>query len=96
MSNGGRSADADTPARRSDVEWVELDGEAVLYDPRSQTLHQLNAGAAAVWAALDGSTTTSQITHLIEGAYQGAKDAIARDVAAVIRRFRRSNLLRRQ
>jgi len=94
MSNGGRSPDADMPARRTDVEWVELDGEAVLYDPRSHMLHRLNVGAATVWAALDGSTTTSEITHAIEEAYVGANDAIARDVAAAIQRFRRSNLLR--
>jgi Coenzyme PQQ synthesis protein D (PqqD) len=93
MSNGDRLSDAEMPARRSDVEWVELGGEAVLYDPRSQTLHRLNVGAAAVWVALDGTTTEGEITDAIEEAYLGARNAIARDVTAAIQRFRRSNLL---
>jgi hypothetical protein len=41
--------------RRPDVEWLELDGEAVLYDPTAHALHRLNTGATAVWAASDGT-----------------------------------------
>jgi Coenzyme PQQ synthesis protein D (PqqD) len=77
------------------VEWVEVDGEAVLYDPTQHTLHRLNRGAAAVRAACDGTVSSEQITHGIEGAYSSPRRAIARDVPDVIARFRRLSLLRR-
>jgi hypothetical protein len=76
-----------------DVEWIELDNEAVLYDPRSRTLHGLNAAAAAVWAACDGSATIKEISRALEGAYDGTVAAIEGDVRSLIARFRRLNLL---
>lgn len=70
------------PARRADVEWVELDGDAVLYDPAAHVLHRLNPEAAAVWAACDGRTTAEGIIGAIDDAYAGSSEAIARDVPA--------------
>ena len=94
MTTTDPSRDADTPARRPDVEWVELDGEAVLYDPPAQVMHVLNSGAAAVWRACDGVTSADEITRAIDDAYSGPHRTIARDVPAVIGRFRRLGLLR--
>jgi hypothetical protein len=85
---------ADGPARRPDVEWITFDGEAVLYDPTAHTLHRLNAGATAVWAACDGTVPMDRITSAIEDAYSGSPGEIARDVPAVIAQFRRLGLLR--
>jgi len=83
----------DVPARRPDVEWVELDGEAVLYDPTVSMLHRLNRGAAAVWAACDGIVSSDEITRAIAGARAGSSQEIARDVSAAINRLRRLGLL---
>jgi hypothetical protein len=95
MTSVDRSRDADRPTRRPDVEWVTLDGEAVLYDPTGHTLHRLNAAATAVWAACDGRATPAEIIQVIDGTYEGSPQEIARDVPAVIDRFRRLGLLRR-
>jgi hypothetical protein len=94
MTNADRSRAVDFPARRVDVEWVELDGEVVLYDPTTQVLHHLNPGAAVVWASCDGSTSVAQIMREIDDAYIGRRHEIARDVRTVISRFRRLGLLR--
>jgi hypothetical protein len=93
MSSAHPMRDTAIPVRRADVEWVVLDGEAVLYDPSAHTLHRLNAGAAAVWTACDGTASQGQITRTIEDAYPGSEGVIARDVPAVIESFRRSSLL---
>jgi Coenzyme PQQ synthesis protein D (PqqD) len=93
VSHGRGSRECAAPRRRVDVEWIELDGEAVLYDPRSMTLHRLNAAAAAVWAACDGSATTEEISRALEGVYDGPSAAIEGDVRGLIARFRRLNLL---
>jgi hypothetical protein len=93
MTSPDCSRYAACPARRPEVEWVELDGEAVLYDPTTQVLHRLNRGAAAVWAACDGTSSADEITRAIDDAYSGPRGAIARDVPAVISRFRGLGLL---
>jgi hypothetical protein len=94
MTTSDPSPRTRVPARRADVEWVELDGEAVLYDPKAQVLHRLNTGAAAVWAACDGKVSVEQITRAIERNYSGPRDAITRDVAAALDELRRLGLLR--
>jgi hypothetical protein len=95
MTGVESSREADRPTRRPDVEWVTLDGEAVLYDPTGHILHRLNAAATAVWASCDGSAPWDRITSAIENAYSGPPGEIARDVSAVIDRFRRLGLLLR-
>jgi Coenzyme PQQ synthesis protein D (PqqD) len=94
MTNSTGSSGAAVPARRPDVEWVELDEDAVLYDPSAHTVHRLNSTAATVWKACDGNASEIEIARAIERVYPGSDDAIARDIAAVIARFRRLNLLR--
>jgi len=64
-------------------------------DPTAHVLHRLNAGATAVWAACDGTAPMDRITRAIEDVYSGPPGDIARDVAAVIDRFRRLGLLQR-
>jgi hypothetical protein len=44
MTSADPSGEADPPARRPDVEWVELDGDVVLYHPTLHMLHRLNTG----------------------------------------------------
>jgi hypothetical protein len=95
MICASHSFGVDIPMRRSDVEWVELDGEAVLYDPRAHTLHRLNASAATVWRACDGTAAPDQITRAIEDGYSGSRGSIAPDVSDVIAQFRRLGLLER-
>jgi hypothetical protein len=85
---------AEPPARRSDVEWVVLDGETVLYDPRANKMHWLNVSAAAVWDACDGTASVDQIVDAIEADFAGQRNEIDRDVPAIIERFRRLGLLR--
>jgi hypothetical protein len=94
MTSPDSSRFAAFPARRPGVEWVELDGEAVLYDPTTQVLHRLNRGAAAVWAACDGTSSADEIIRALDDAHSGSRRAIARDVPAVINRFRGLGLLR--
>jgi Coenzyme PQQ synthesis protein D (PqqD) len=92
IADSSRSADG--PARRPDVEWVTLDGEAVLYDPTAHALHRLNTSATAVWAACDGTAPLGRITTAIEDVYSAPPGEIAREVPAVIAQFRRLGLLR--
>jgi Coenzyme PQQ synthesis protein D (PqqD) len=86
-------AEADMPVRRQDVEWVELDGEVVTYDPETETLHRLNGSAARVWTACDGSMSIEGIAHAMQARFTGSDQAIDRDVRHLIRRFQRLRLL---
>lgn len=93
MSRLNRPDDAAVPLRRPDVEWIELDGEAVVHDPRTGSLHRLNASAASVWAASDGSSTVDDIVGAMRETYAGHDNAIAHDVHEALTQLRREGLL---
>ena len=83
----------DVPLRRADVESVELDGEMVVHDPRSGTLHLLNESAASVWAACDGSTTVAAIVRAMQETHAGPADEIAHDVDRALTELRSQGLV---
>jgi len=43
-----------SPSRRAGVHWVEVDGDVVVTDPDSRSVHVLRGAAAAVWQLIDG------------------------------------------
>ena len=83
----------DRPVRRPDVEWVDLDGEVVVYDGATETLHRLNGSAARVWAACDGSQSVDQLVRFMQAAFADTGDAIEGDVRRLLRQLGRLGLL---
>jgi Coenzyme PQQ synthesis protein D (PqqD) len=94
MTSAGPSRGDVVLARRPDVESAVLDGETVLYDAKAHMMHWLNASAAVVWAACDGTAGADEIVRAIEADYPGQRSEIEHDVRAIIERFRRLDLLR--
>ena len=84
------------PHARDDVVLRAVADDWVLYDPRTQDLHVLNAMAAAVWACCDGSLDVDAIAREVAGHLDGAPslEAVAEDVATVLEQFRKDDLLR--
>ena len=80
-------ADYERPLRRPGVEWVELDNEVVVYDPATQSLHRLNASAAHVWLACDGTTSVDQLVNRVARLYTETGETIGTDVRALLGRL---------
>ena len=75
------------PRRRDDLHVEELDGEAVLYDPRNGAIHRFNTTTFSVWSACDGSRTPRDIADgLMKHHPLGADEAlnVVRHVIALI------------
>lgn len=79
-------ADVDEPrvSRRADVEWEELDGEMIAYDPRSATFHRFNTTATAVWAACATTRSIAEIVDMMRSAYEAPAGEIERDVRRAV------------
>ena len=74
-----------TPLRRDGLIVEELDGEAVLYDPRYGAVHRFNTVTLFVWDMCDGSHTTADIatrlTKVCEVHPDEALDSVQRVIA---------------
>jgi hypothetical protein len=80
-SGSARSIDADlVPAVPATIASVEVDGEAVVYDERRQSVHVLNPTAMLVWTGIDGRTSLGQIAEELASLFGADLDAVRSDV----------------
>jgi PqqD family protein of HPr-rel-A system len=81
------------PRLRSDLESVEIDGEAILYDPVNTSVHHLNATATAIASMFDGTVTIRALTQEISEAYDVPAEEVEPEVRRLVRQFRKLQLL---
>src|SRR4051812_46065561 len=81
------------PKVRTELEDVELDGEIVVYDPRSRVVRHLNHSAAVIYDFFDGERTMREIAVEIAEAYGMPPDEIEKQVRGVHRGLRKLGLL---
>jgi hypothetical protein len=79
-------------ARRPGLAWVMLD-RAVVYDPGSGRVVQLNASGSLLWQVLDGETPLRDLAAEIAAAYGSSRGTVEADVVALTRRLARLGLL---
>ena len=84
------------PSRRDDLHVEELDGEAVLYDPRIGAIHRFNATTFSVWNACDGSCTSNEIAVSLAKHFSVETDEALRDVGSVIGRLDEDGFLNKE
>jgi hypothetical protein len=81
------------PRVREDLEIVELDGEAVIYDEATRELHHLNPTATIVLSLCDGTLAVKEMVAEISGAFGMAAAELEPQVRRVVREFRKAGLL---
>lgn len=81
------------PKTSEELAVVELDGEAVIYDPRTGDLHHLNPTATIVFSLCDGTATVREMSQELSGAFGIAPEEIESQVRSLLRRFRAAGLL---
>lgn len=79
--------------RAGDLTERSIDGELVIYDPARQKVHALNATAAFIWNALDGSRGLDVIVALLSERYPDCRQSIEVDVADTVKAFLDEGLL---
>ncbi len=81
------------PRAREDLDMVELDGEALIYDARAERLHHLNPTATVVFGLCDGGSTVPELSEELAHAYGMAGGEMEREVRRLLHRFRSAGLL---
>ena len=81
------------PLRRDDLDFHELDGEAVLYDAQSGAVHRFNAVTVWIWDACDGHRTTAEIARMLSEEYSVATDHALAHAQRAIEGFEARGLL---
>jgi len=86
-------AEIPLPLRRHDVYDYQIDAEAVLFDPKTHKILQLNQTALAVFRRCDGQTTMRQVAESLTKIYNVPFDSALDHVEQVIALFADSSLL---
>jgi len=67
--NAQSSSPRPCPVRRKDLRVHELDGEALIFDPRSSDTHRLNETALLLWQHCDGQHNAAGMANTLAGRY---------------------------
>ena len=86
-------AEIPMPLRRNGVRDYQIDGEAVLLDPKTHKVFLLNQTALAVWRRCDGQATIRQVAQSLTKTYRVVFEAALDHVAQLIALFAASQLL---
>ena len=81
------------PKVREDLVVVDIDGEAVVYEPADVLLHHLNPTAAVVFKLCDGSGTVRELSEDIADILGMPVNTVLRQVRRVVSQFKREGLL---
>jgi PqqD family protein of HPr-rel-A system len=79
---------ASKPRIRDDVTLVDIDQEAVVYDPLSGFVHYLNPMASLVLQLCDGTATVRETIAELAEAQEVDEDAVGPQVKQLMRGFR--------
>lgn len=80
--------------RRSEIVRREVGNEVLLFDPRDDSLHVLNATAAVLWERLDGVRSLAELTaHLRDSFAVDAEADVEADVRRIVRELRQRDLV---
>lgn len=82
------------PKIREDLAVVELDHEAIVYDEDAGRLHHLNPTATMIFQMCDGTATVKELSADIADAYGLETSDVERQIRALLREFRKSDLLK--
>ena len=88
------SGPATMPRVGDAIEYVVLDGEAVVYDTANAELHRLNATATRIWECCDGVTSVDDVTDRLAANAGVERDLVASDVAAYLAQLEACGLVR--
>lgn len=83
------------PRRRADLAFVDLDGEAVVYDGVDRAFRYLNPLAAVVFFLCDGTQTIHELSAEIAEANDVPTEEVEALARRAIRFFRKLDLLER-
>ncbi len=79
--------------RNTKVLWRELDGEAVLLNPKAGCSYNLNHIGTVIWKLLDGDHTSAQIAAAICKSYEVEYEQALQDVEGIIAELTEHELL---
>ena len=82
------------PAHSSHVVWVDLDGEVVIFDERTNVTVVLNRTASTLWQVFDGTTTLGAIAAEFIATANAPAETIESEIVAVTRQLADRHLLR--
>ena len=81
------------PQRASGLVEVELDGELLLLDPRTDRLHVLDALGTVIWNVFDGDVTVDELTGDLAEVFGAPAETVRTDLGALVDALRAADLL---
>lgn len=81
------------PQRAAGLVGLELDGELLLLDPRTDRLHVLDALGTVIWNVFDGNVTVDELTGDLADVFGAPAETVRTDLGGLVDALRAADLL---
>ncbi len=81
------------PKKRADLLGRTLGSEGVLFDPKTNTTHALNATSLLIWNLCDGTHTAADMASALGQQFDVSPAQAQRDIGLILARFHGQGLL---
>ena len=82
-----------TPLRKKETSFTEIEGDLVLYNPISDAYLVLNATAAFIWKLLDGSNSLDEIARAMSENFRVEREEAKQDLLELLKVLEEKELL---
>lgn len=90
-------ASSQRPIRKESVMCREIEGEGILYNPNTKSMHILNKTAFALWGLCDGKHNSDQIASEIRSRFEVTEsDDVLADINRILDQLEKLQLLKRR
>ncbi|HET7486625.1 MAG TPA: PqqD family protein [Acidimicrobiales bacterium] len=72
------------PRPAPELTTVEIDGEALLLDPRTDGVHQLDRLGSVIWQVLDGEATVDELVDDLAAAFAAPPEQVRHDLGDLL------------
>ena len=84
----------DTFPIRADVSWRNIDGIALVVQPKEGAIYPLNSVATKIWLLSDGTRCVADIIEALVSEFEGEPDEIRKDTLLFLEELERASLIK--
>lgn len=81
------------PLRKQPLPWREIDGRAVLVNPRANEVHELNPVGTFLWLHADGTRSIRELGAALSEAFEVEPEQAVADASEFFTHLARSGLI---
>lgn len=81
------------PAKNRQLEWKEMEGEALVFNPKNNSFYKLNKTSCFIWKNINGRNSLNEINGKLLEKFDAKKSKSERDLKEFVSSLEKAQLI---